>query len=739
MLRLRHSLSLSSPSLSPAPTCTTIRSFSFNALNILKNLISPTNSYSLFSKIHSLRAFNMSQFSTFIQPFDKMPQRSLLSQNIHIQFVLDLLKFSNLRPDIITVVNVHCFTLKVGFLANLPTSTSLLTAYSRTGDFGSSWDLFNETCNKDVIFWNAMITASVENNCFSMAMHFLVEMIEEGIGFDSTTLLIVVSALSLLNFLKQGGVIHGLSIKAGMLSYSNLCNALMDMYAKCGDLNSSQCMFAGMDCRDIVSWNTIVSGCLHNGHPEKSLLFFREMICCSGKQVRPDNVSLSCAISACLAELSFGQVIHGLGIKLGYMDSSFISVANSLISLYSQCGDIQVAESVFCGMTCKDIISWNAMIDGFASNGKILEAFDLLHEMQLTGSVQADTATVVSVIPLCAELMLLREGRSIHGYAVRRLMGYDILVTNSLMDFYSKCNNLTEAKLLFNTIPLKDLVSWNTMISGYSHNGHSKEAQTLFKEMLHFCSHFSLSTLLAILPSSDSPEFLKFGTQIHSWQLKLGFSKNILAVNSLMHMYINCGDLMASFSLLQNFFYIRDTSCWNTVIVACTHNGHLREALKTFNLMRQESNASHDSITLVNVISVCGILEQAFQGRSLHGLAVKSSMGCNTRVQNSLITMYSRCKDVESASLVFRLMSNHNLCSWNCMISAFSQNRAEMKALDLFRCLPFEHNEFTIVSILSACTQLGVIRHGKQIYGHLYRFGTSGKLFHICSACGYVQ
>ncbi|KAL5743212.1 hypothetical protein ACOSP7_029944 [Xanthoceras sorbifolium] len=476
-----------------------------------------------------------------------MPQRGLLLQNTHINCVLGLLKIFNGSPDTVTVVNVHCFTLKVGFLANLPTSTSLLTAYSRAGDFRSSWDLFNETCNKDVIFWNAIITASVENKCLSMALHFFVEMIEVGIGFDSTTLLIVVSALSQLNFLKQGGVVHCLSVKAGMLSDCSLCNALMDMYAKCGELNSSECMFAGMECRDIVSWNTIVSGCLHNDHPEKSLLYFREMTCCSGEQVRPDNTSLS------------------------------------------------------------------------------------------------------------------------------------------------------------------------------------------------------LSTLLAILPSCDSPEFLKFGTQIHCWQLKLGFSNNILAVNSLMHMYINCGDLMASYSLLQKISHIGDTSCWNTVIVACTHNGHLREALETFNLMRQESNASHDSITLVNVISVCGILQLAFQGRSLHGLAVKSSIILDTRVQNSLITMYSRCKDVESASLVFKFMSNHNSCSWNCMISAFSQNKAEMKAFDLFCRLKFEHNEFTIVSILSACTQLGVISHGKQIHGHVYRLGfqknsfISAALVDMYSNCGRLD
>lgn len=745
MLRLRQSLFLSSQFLCFTCTFKATNYLFYSAHNKRKNPISPFTSSSLISKTYSFCALHSTDFSTFYQAFDKMPQRNQQCNSSDIYFVLDLLKSSKARLDVVSVVTIHCLALKRGFLAHLPTSTSLLAAYSNVSYFESSLALFYETCNKDVVTWNAMITACVENRCVVMGLHFFGEMVEEGIRFDSTTLLIVVSALTQMNCLKQGRVAHCLSIKAGMIADSSLCNVFVNMYAKCGDLNSSECTFSGMHCADTVSWNTIMSGCLHNNYPEKCLLYFREMGW-SGEQV--DNVSLSSAVaaSACLGELSYGKVIHALGIKLGYEDSPYVSVTNSLISMYSQCGDIEAAERAFWGMTCKDVVSWNALIDGFALNGKFEEAFDLLHEMQLMRSVEPDIATVVTLISRCADSLLLREGKSVHGYAIRRLLGYDLLMMNSLMDFYSKSNSLSKAELLFNAIaPMNDLVSWNSMISGYSQNSHSEKAQRLFKEMLYLCSQFSFSTLLAILPSCNSPESLEFGKSIHCWQLKLGFSNNTIGVNALMHMYINCGDLVAAFSLLQRISHNSDTSCWNIVIVACTQNGHFQEAIKTFKSMTQQQNASPDSVTLVNVISACGNLELAFEGKSLHGLALKSLMGLDTRVQNALITMYGRCRDIKSASTVFESCYNCNLCTWNCMISAFSQNKAEVRALELFRHLEFEPNEISIVSILSACTQLGVLRHGKQIHGHVFHLGfqensfISSALLDMYSNCGRLD
>ena len=670
--------------------------------------------------------------SNAFQLFNEMPHRGRDLELTLFYHVIGLIKSFTARPTSVTSRIAHCLAFKVGALAHLPTSTSLLIAYSRAADFSSSWALFDEIVYRDVILWNAMITASVENQCFEVAVNLFLELMrEEGVGFDSTTLLIVVSASSHMGNLTQGRVLHGISFKTGGLSDSFLCNALIDMYAKCGELSLSECVFDGMECRDLISWNSIMRGCAYNNYPEKCFCYFKKMAYSSEVA---DNVSLTCAVSASalLGKLSFGQAIHGWGIKLGYKDTSHNSFENSLITLYSQCGDIEAAEILFKEMKYKDVISWNAMLEGLALNQRIWEAFDLLHEMQFLGCIQPDSVTVLTIIPLCAELMFLREGRAVHGLTVRREIGSHLSVTNSLIDMYSKCKDVKMAEQLFKAIPGRDLVSWNAMISGYSQNGHSREAQYLFKQLLQSYSQFSLSTLLAILPSCDSSEFLQFGKSIHCWQTKLGFANNTLAVNSLMLMYVNCGDLLACFSLLQTVSAAAaaDIDSWNTAIAGCTQNGHFWEALKAFNIMREDPIVvCHDSVTLFNLISACGNLELVFEGGTLHGLALKTSLESDIRVQNALITMYGRCGEIENARTIFRLSCSRNLYSWNCMISAFSQNKDGRKALELFRHIEFEPNEITIVGILSACTQLGLLRHGKQIHSHVIRFGFQGNSF----------
>ncbi|MCI10543.1 pentatricopeptide repeat-containing protein mitochondrial-like, partial [Trifolium medium] len=101
--------------------------------------------------------------------------------------------------------------------------------------------------------------------------------------------------------------------------------------------------------------------------------------------------------------------------------------------------------------------------------------------------------------------------------------------------------------------------------------------------------------------------------------------------------------------------------------------------------MRQGPSFNYDSITLVNVLSAIANMELLNQGKSLHSIALKSPLGSDTRVQNSLITMYDRCRDINSARKVFKLHSSSNLCTWNCMISALSHNKESREALDLFR------------------------------------------------------
>ncbi|WZY85184.1 hypothetical protein YC2023_031568 [Brassica napus] len=679
--------------------------------------------------------------------FDEMPNRDNKTVESSYMFVRDVLRSSMMRAEAETPRSIHCFALKSGFLQDLHASSKLLTLYGKAGDFVSSLGLFSELKVKDVIAWNSVITALNQNGRSTAALGVFVEMIQKGTGFDSTTLLLALSASSSLNLSKVCPLVHCLGIEAGLVSDANLCNALMNLYAQGEDLSSAERVFTHMERRDVVSWNTIVTKCLANGQYWKSLEYFKAMTV-SGQEA--DNVTFSSVISACasLEELSLGESFHGMVIRSGYVPEAYVSVANSIISMYSKCGDMDAAVTVFEKISCKDVISWNAVLNGFASNGMSQEAFGIFKEMQSLNSIQPDIATVVTVTSICGDMCLSREGRAIHGYTVRReKQSKELVVVNSLIDMYGKCGLARQAELLFKITTDRDLVSWNSMISAFVQNGFTQKAKNLFKEVVseYSRSKFSLSTVLAILPSCCSSDSLIFGKSVHCWQLKIGFGNTILSANSVINMYIGCRDLTSAFLLLEMISETRDLASWNSVIYGCASNGHHSESLRAFRAMSHEGKVSHDMITLLGTISACGNLGLVSEGRCFHGLAIKTLRESETQLQNTLITMYGRCKDIDSAVKVFGLISDPNLCSWNCVISTLSQNKAGPEAIQLFRKLEVEPNEITFVGLLSASTQLGSTGYGMQAHCYLIRRGFQANPF-ICAAlvdmyssCGKVE
>ncbi|KAK9065608.1 hypothetical protein SSX86_015009 [Deinandra increscens subsp. villosa] len=182
---------------SSSKTILKLASFSFTKLHIISSNVSPRFS-------HGARHL-----------FDEMPQRA----QVGFFDVLDLVEHCKVRPSLQNVVNVHALALKVGVLAHLPASTSLVMAYSRAGDYSSSVAVFDEVSCKDVVIWNAMITSALENGMCRDAVSFFVQILQEGIKFDSLTLVIAVSAVSrVANRLPYLQVVHGLGVRKGLLS-----------------------------------------------------------------------------------------------------------------------------------------------------------------------------------------------------------------------------------------------------------------------------------------------------------------------------------------------------------------------------------------------------------------------------------------------------------------------------------------------------------------------------------------
>ncbi|CAL9145866.1 unnamed protein product, partial [Musa hybrid cultivar] len=636
---------------------------------------------------------------------------------------LNCLKGTFVEADLVS--SVHCLSLKANALSDLAARTSLLTAYARAQDLRSAMAIFDETAARDVIFWNAIISAYVLNCHYKSSFLLFQEMVESFGEFDSTTLLIMLMASSRMHYMNYGTTLHGTIIKRNFLMDGNLCTALIDMYAKCDNMSSSELVFEEMEVKDISSWNSMISGCTFNGFPERSVYYFREM---RRSNVDADAVTLSSAVTACsLAEeyWGHGESVHALVIKMGYEANTYSSLSNCLILFYFRCENVEAADAVFKGLANKNVISWNAMIGGLLDDGRYDEFLNHFWEMQSKHMIQPDDTTLITIIPACRELNLLREGKSIHAFAIKKETDpLDSSVENALLDMYLECGDLKSSFLIFRKMTNKDIISWNTMIFGFSQNDSSKEeARALFCELVQSGPRCSLVTFLAILPSCTGAEDLRFGKALHACLIRYGLIISMSAMNALMLMYINCGDLSASILLFERLLPISDIVSWNTMIVGCVQNGYYKEALGMLTSMCSFLLPIPDSITFVSAVSACGNLGLLSYGQCLHGLALKSLVNFDIRVKNALLTMYFHCNDSKSAETLFKLNGDRNLCSWNCMISGFAQNKEGDKSLQLFQNMEgLRPNEFSIVGVICACTQLVDLSHGKEVNGYVFRF-----------------
>ncbi|ERN07591.1 hypothetical protein AMTR_s00157p00053920 [Amborella trichopoda] len=163
----------------------------------------------------------------------------------------------------------------------------------------------------------------------------------------------------------------------------------------------------------------------------------------------------------------------------------------------------------------------------------------------------------------------------------------------------------------------RDLITWDTMIAGYSNNGFSRDVVILFRDLLNSNKRCNLATLIVVLSYCECLESLAFGRLMHYWEIKSGFSQNVAAQNATVFMYINCGDLESGLSVFEDIF-VREVVSWNMVIVGCAQIGFCKETLETFDQMLLVP-VNLDPITIVSVYTTCGELKLLNRGIWVHG------------------------------------------------------------------------------------------------------------------------
>ena len=212
-------------------------------------------------------------------------------------------------------------------------------------------------------------------------------------------------------------------------------------------------------------------------------------------------------------DLAIGRRIHAHIIKT--QSKLDIILQTSLLNMYSKCGSIDDARSIFDNMESKDIISWNAMISGYGQNGNSKEAIELFQQMQQSG-IQPDHVTFTIALSACANLGDLSLGKKIHSQINESGIEWTIEMKNSLLNMYSKCGSIDDACSIFDNMKSKNIISWNAMISGYEQNGNSKEAIELFQQMQQSGIQPNHVTFTVALSACANLADLSLGKKIHS-------------------------------------------------------------------------------------------------------------------------------------------------------------------------------------------------------------------------------
>lgn len=407
--------------------------------------------------------------------------------------------------------------------------------------------------------------------------------------------------------------------------------------------------------------------------------------------------------------LKNGKCAHRLLIENGLeLD---VLIGTSLLKMYANCGRVLDARRVFDTMTTHNVVSWTALITTYAKQGDIEEAFTLFEKLQFAG-LALDNIIFVVLLKACTTLAALERGKHCHVHIIKSGFESDISLGNSLIDMYVKCGSIGEARLVFDKMCKRNVVSWTTMIAGYAHGVVEQEAFVLFALLQEEGIEPNNITFVSILKACASLAALEKSKQVHVHIITGGFELDICVGNILVDVYVKCGNIEDAHKMF-NRMLERDVVSWTTMISGYAQGGICKDAIILFEQLQQEGTKP-DNVTLVSILKACASLVALEQGQRIHAHLVYRGCEPDVLVWGSLIDMYAKCGRLKLARQVFDEMCEGNIVLWNSMITGYAQAEIGDKAIELFKEMQLEGvtpDRITYLSILMCCLHLKQIKH----------------------------
>ncbi|KAK7411296.1 hypothetical protein VNO78_02729 [Psophocarpus tetragonolobus] len=516
-----------------------------------------------------------------------------------------------------------------------------------------------------------------------------------------------------------------------------LITRVVTMYSACGSLVDSRGAFDAARDKDLFLYNALLSGYARNALFRDAISLFHELL--SLAELVPDKFTFPCVVKACagVADVELGEAVHALALKVGVFSDAF--VGNALVAMYGKCGFVESAVKVFETMPKRNLVTWNSIMCVYSENGVLGECCGVFKRMLMLVSKEEglvpDVATMVTVIPVCAALGDVRMGMVLHGFAFKLGVSEELTVNNSLVDMYSKCGYLDKARVLFDMKDGKNVVSWNTMIGGYSKEGDFRGVFELLREMQREEKvKVNEVTVLNVLPACLEELRLLSLKEIHGYAFRHRFQSDELVANAFVSAYAKCSSLDCAERVFCGMKG-KTVSSWNALIGGHAQNGFAKKALDLYLLMR-DSGLDPDRFTIGSLILACARLKLLRCGKEVHGFVLRNGLELDEFIGISLMSLYIQCRSMLLGKLIFYKMEEKSLVCWNVMITGFSQNELPCEAFDTFRQMlssGIKPQEIAVTGVLGACSQVSALRLGKEVHAFALKAHLSEDTFVTCA------
>lgn len=531
-------------------------------------------------------------------------------------FVVSLaLKACGLTMNLYFGELLHAYSIKSGLINSVFVSSAVLNMYTKTGSIEFGCRVFDHMPTRNVVSWTAIITGLVHAGCSSDGLLYFSDMWRSKVGCDAYAFAIALKACAGLGALNQGREIHAQTVKKGFDDNSFVANSLATLYYKCGKLNYGLYLSAKMGTQDVVSWTTIIATFAQMGQKEHAIDAFVRM---RESGVVPNEYTFASVISGCasLGRVEWGKQLHSHVLQQGLAD--YLSVANSLVTLYSKCGHLTSASMIFHGLSSRDIVTWSTIIDGYSQESHGEKAFEYLSWMRRDGP-PPDEFALSSVLSFCGSMAILDQGKQLHAYIISFGLEHMSMIHSSLISMYSKCGSIKEASKVFDESFHHDIVSWTTMIIGYAEHGFCKEAIDLFENIPKVGLKPDAVTFIGVLTACSHAGLVALGfSYFRSMQTEYEIFPSKEHYGCMIDILCRAGRLIDAEHMIRSMPFQQDDVVWSTLLRSCTVHGNVDCGRRCAEeILKLVPNCATTHTTLANIYAAKGKWREAAELRKV--------------------------------------------------------------------------------------------------------------------------